>query len=386
MPRVDVTATLDPAAGIARDVRTIPPDGTDRPLWTVAVDVGIGDRRQDDAALDITWVGAAGLRRAGTAVRAAGESIERVALSIPGGLPGGEARRWAPRGASWGSDAESDAAASYRALTVTGTDRVLTRVPAAAVDYPPTDGLAGVDPGPSGTASGLGRAMALQSAAKESIERDAAMRAWYCPDRAHRLPTEAVMSASPEVRRMRDALSGVGVELFCFRLDAVADAQVVLALAVDHVRGVVGAGLGLEPLSAQAVVRAVQESVQIRTLLLDLKRVGDTAQALPPIEREIDRARFWSGPLAIPTIQDWISGTDPVDAAALRTGAQADWLALLDAYTVVDLTGRLPEPIRRLGWAVTRLFCPALQPLRMSEAISWNLCATGVDAHPHPFV
>ncbi|GAA3283366.1 YcaO-like family protein [Nesterenkonia halobia] len=386
MPHVDVTATLDPCAGIARDVQVIAPEGVDRPLWTVAVDVGIGDRRDDEAPLDITWVGAAGLRRAGTMVRAAGESIERVALSMEGDMLVDKAMPWAPRGASWASGAESDDAPSYHAVTLAEGVRAPTRVPASAVDYPPVGESSFVDPGPSGTAAGLGHAMALQSAAKETVERDAAMRAWYEPRRAHRIPARVWHGAAPEVQRVVDALGSEGVDVSCFTLDAAGDVQVLLALAIDHANGVVGAGLGLEPLASQSVVRAVQEALQIRTLLIDLRRYGDTAQVRFPIEREIDRARYWSGPEAVPTALQWVQQTDEFRGPSLRTGGVNDWVSLLDTYTFIDLTERLPEKIRELGWSVVRLFSPTLQPLRMSEALGWNLAQKIITIAPHPYI
>ncbi|KHK96352.1 hypothetical protein LK09_15285 [Microbacterium mangrovi] len=386
MLRIDVAATLARRTGVVREVRVIPPDGVERALWTVACDVGIGDRRCDDSPLDITWVGAAGLRRAGTMVRAAGESIERCALSIAGAGLGGGDLPWAPRGSSWAPDAESGTVHTYRALTVTGGAGRPTRVPAAAVDYPPFAESTNVDPGPSGTASGIGRAMALRSAAKETIERDAAMRAWYRPDRALRLPADFSRLAPPEVVRVVEWMREAGVEVRCFALDAAGDAPVVLALAVDHERGVVGAGLGLESLTSLSVVRAVQESLQIRTLLLDLTTVSRPARLSGPVEREIDRARYWSGPAAIPAALRWVEQTKSDARELPHKPAITDWTALLDTYTAVELTRRLPARARELGWSVVRLFCPSMQPLRMSEALAWNALAPVGSPTPHPFV
>jgi hypothetical protein len=76
----------------------------------------------------------------------------------------------------------------------------------------------------------------------------------------------------------------------------------------------------------------------------------------------------------------------------------------LESVAVVDLTPRLPQAIRDLGWHAVKALAPLHQPLRMSEmhAWSWNhdrllsperdwgvecaIPAGSVEACPHPFI
>ncbi|ROS76630.1 YcaO-like family protein [Cellulomonas sp. PhB143] len=377
-------ATLSPDMGIAREVRVFPPDGDGRPLWTVAVDIGMKDRRDDRAALDITWVGAAGARRAGTVVRAAGESVERAALLGTGALDPGDDLPWAPRGMSWPEDAEGGA--GYAATWIDGPTRRAVRVPATAVDYPPRGTGDDSDPGPSGTASGGGLAMATGNACKECIERDAAMRGWYRPESARRIDASNLAAAgAAEALRLVRKLSVAGVEFHLVALDARGGPDVVLALALDRESGVVGAGLGLEAHPGQAALRAVQEALQIRTLLLDLKGVGPCAAPALPIQREIDRAGYWASEAAVPAADEWLSHVGGY-AASRTDRSPSDWTRLVGRFAVVDLTPRLPAPARSLGWAVARVFAPELRPLRMSEAPRWNGADDATHDIPHPFV
>ncbi|MBO3663646.1 YcaO-like family protein [Microbacterium stercoris] len=384
---LDISATLDPATGIARAVRAFPPQSPDRPLWSVAVDIGMGERRDDQSALDITWVGAAGVRQGATFVRAAGEAVERWALLSRAPLPRADpSTPHAPAGMSWaGAPQQED---RYSGVFFDGVDRQEVGVPASAVDYPPLRDSELVDPGPSGTAAGMGFDRALQSACKETIERDAAMRGWSRPQTASRLestPLERILAG--ETARLLAPVAAAGVDLRVVRLPAVGGVDVLLALAIDRARSVVGAGLGLESLAQHALLRAVQEALQIRTLLLDLRRLEGTREVALPIRREIDRARFWAGASAVRAADDWLALVPEARDPAADVAPVRDWVALLPRRTVVDLTPRLPERARELNWAVVRVFCPDLRPLRMSEALAWNApVEPAAHTFPHPFV
>lgn len=68
--------------------------------------------------------------------------------------------------------------------------------------------------------------------------------------------------------------------------------------------------------------------------------------------------------------------------------AEPQWSRRVGPCLVVDLTPRLPEIVRDLGWAVAKVLPLELQPLRMSEEPTWNLLP-GVAVRtstPHPFV
>lgn len=398
---VDYLQTLNPANGLARSVRILRPDGSTNLLWTVAVDIGQERPDEADAGIDMSWVGAAGIRRAPTLARAAGEAVERSALMPGTKLPAGEGRPMAPRGASWGHISAAMNLPVYAGTRYTGDGAtVAVAVPAAAVDFPPLPGVTDLfDPGPSGTAAGVDLASATNSAAKEIIERSSAILGWAQPEGARRyaLRDEAFGRQALE---LGSAASAQGVELEVIRLEESHGHAVWMVVAIDGVQGVVGAGLGLERDPSAGVLRAVQESLQIRSLLINMKCFeGEKAVALP-VANEMDRARYWAADASVGRIRGWLAripraGGHTGLAETPNHGKNATWLDSLPEHTVVDLTPRLPPAIRDMGWRVVKIFCDKLQPLRMSDALEWNVLHRGsqsgpggqhANVLPHPFI
>ncbi|MCU1516072.1 MAG: hypothetical protein JWQ75_793 [Pseudarthrobacter sp.] len=401
---VDYLQTLNPENGLARSVRVLRPDGTNSLLWTVAVDIGQDRLDGPDAGIDMSWVGAAGIRRAPTFARAAGEAVERSAL-IPGeGLDSGCGLPAAPRGACWADISAEPGVKTYAATRYDrdGTESAVA-VPAGAVDFPPEPGgtLGLFDPGPSGTAAGIDLAMAARSAAKEIIERSAAMLAWDQPETARRYDLRG-NGFGAQVLDLTTAAAGQGVELELVRLPGTQGHAVWMAVALDAGRKVAGAGLGLEQDPSQGVLRAVQESLQIRSLLINLKDFEGEKPVAPPITSEMDRARYWAADASITLIREWLdripaaNEVPPHLGGSTQAGGQEQpgtWLECLPGYTMVDLTPRLPQAIRDMGWCAVKIFCDTLQPLRMSDALDWNvLDGAPTDkqhqrsARPHPFI
>ncbi|WP_284979925.1 YcaO-like family protein [Arthrobacter sp. fls2-241-R2A-200] len=414
---VDYLQTLNPALGLARSVRVLPPDGTNSLLWTVAVDIGQERPDESNAGIDMSWVGAAGVRRAPTFARATGEAVERRALIPHPGLPNGAGLPIAPRGVSWADISALPNVDVYAATRYDGDGRErAVAVPAAAVDFPraATPGAQDLfDPSPSGTAAGISRATAEQSAAKEIIERHAAMRGWDRPEAALRFElADAAFepisgaprprSAGPDARVLdvAKAAASQGVELELVLLDESHGHAVWMAVAIDTKHGVVGAGLGLEHDRFLGVLRAVQESLQIRSLLINLKDSEGERPMAPPITSEMARARYWAADASITAIRTWLdripraSHSLVSDAeASAADGQQGAWPDILAGYTLIDLTPRLPQAIREMGWCAVKIFCDTLQPLRMSEALEWNVLGAAAAGNglpgnplPHPFI
>lgn len=399
---VDYLKTLAPETGLARSVRILRPDGENSFLWTVAVDIGQERLDGPDAGIDMSWVGAAGLRRGPTLARAAGEAVERGAL-IPGvELESGAGLPPAPRGANWADTPSVPALKTYAAARCYpdgSPDRSTGRVgvPAGAVDFPAeADTSPGIfDPGPSGTASGIDLAMAANSAAKELIERSAAMLAWDRPETARRMG-HCSDEFGPHVRELATKARNRGVELELVQLEEPRGHAVWMAVAIDRRHQLVGAGLGLEKDPAQGVLRAVQESLQIRSLLISLKGYEGEVAVAPPITTEMARARYWAADQSVPRVREWLARVPQTGdgAAAQLTAHERDhpWLESLPAYTLVDLSPRLPAGIQEMGWRAVKIFCEALQPLRMSDALEWNVLGGPAASSgqrnplPHPFI
>lgn len=385
---VDYLGTLAASNGLVREVRVIPPDGDIDLLWTVAADLVRPKARlleaQRGAGMDMSWVGAAGLRRGPTYVRAAGEAVERASLMPSVALPSGDGLRVARSGSLWRDPWPTGP--TYRAVRFARGHTEAVAVPAAAVDFPPTSTgaqLDAFDPGPSGTAAWTDRAAAVGSAARELIERDAVMRAWYCPALARRIADPRPLGE--EFGRLAEKARQVGVALHL--VDAPGRRRgVLMCLAVDEARGVVGAGISLERTPAQTALKAVQEALQIRSLLIRLKA---TERPLPPelpITSERDRARFWCAPGAVDLAGRWLDMVPASDHEIVHTAQAAAWPDAVGEHVVVDLTARLPDPIRAMGWCAVKMFAPELQPLRMSEAHAWNVLEPQAFDAPHPFV
>lgn len=381
---LDYTLTLDPGLGVAREVRVLPPDRGAHALWTIAVDIGTSDLVGRADGMDMTWVGASGLLRSRTLPRAAGEAVERFALHPRGdALASGDGLPPAAGGAAWSPDA--DCSATYRGRRVGGGD---VAVPTVAVDYPPRPGVSadGFDPSPSGTAAGAGLEAATRSATRELVERDVALRAWWQPAYAHRFTPALDDDRDGSLRALLRAAAGI--DLVFVALTVPERPTAVLCLAVDDDAGVVGAGVSLEPSTHLMNVKAAQEALQIRALLIDLASTRTWARPAPPVRDEEDRARFWADPAACAEVRAWLAevrdGDPPRDRPAHALALSAD-------ATVVDLTPRLPAALRDMGWAVVKAFDPALQPLRMSDRPAWNVSPHvrddgGRRVLPHPLI
>src|SRR4051794_15678028 len=166
---LDVWSTLQPEAGLARQIFTSAPDGDLSPMWTIAVDIG----REDGAGFALDLVGGAGVRRGDAFVRAAGEAVERYALIPRTTLPDAEGAPEIERGILWRGEHAEGWYAGRRLV-----DGTTVRVPAPVVDYPLAEGDGRYDPTPSGAAAGSTYDAAVTAALRELVEREVSVVAW----------------------------------------------------------------------------------------------------------------------------------------------------------------------------------------------------------------
>jgi hypothetical protein len=160
-----------------------------------------------------------------------------------------------------------------------------------------------------------------------------------------------------------------------------------MAMIVDRTRGVASAGLALDRCDSKAAARALQEAIQVRTVLT-ARASGDRLDPPDVVEDDGDRARFWSSPAGVAAGDEWIRRVRPSSVPPSTPAGAIPWRDVVGVYTVVDLTPRLPTRIREMGWAVVKAFAPELQPLRMSDALPWSVLQD-VDVRattPHPFI
>ncbi|WNI16173.1 YcaO-like family protein [Actinacidiphila sp. ITFR-21] len=421
---IDVPATLDPAAGIARTAAVAPPEPPRELLWRTVVVLGTGPAglAQGSGALPTSdrVVGACGHSRADSLLRGAGEAVERAALHPGlGALPGARRARlpdaYARLVALADPDGADDPYTWYPAQRL--RDGTPAWVPAPLVDWPPRpdEGAERFDPGPSGAASGDGLPMALLHALLEVVERDAVMTAWQ---RGLDLPRIGLPQPGPrspralrEAVRLRAAAQAAGTRTVLARVPVgVPGVFCCAAIALDDDGRTAAVGCTASAVPARAVLGALQEALQVGSLLRGARRqraAGDDRWEPEPgatIRGEEDRIAFLLTSGAVDLVRDWTEGfTEAVPLPGYDDGAggQAfgpggpfgpgaqplgprDTAALTAADVVaalvkegadplaVDLTPRLPPKLRAMGWAAVKVVPVGCQGLRMSEEPAWS--------------
>ncbi|GAB3445844.1 hypothetical protein GCM10027570_16480 [Streptomonospora sediminis] len=395
---IDVARTLHPGAGIARAATLVPPGGT-CPLWQAMVEVEPGDHAAHELPLSARFCGAVGPTRADALLRGAGEAVERFALypaARPAAVRGRPDRLGAPAleyhrpdtalgpPESWGAELDW-----YPARRL--GDGTAAMVPAALVDSPCTaPEAARFDPGPSGAASGHGYEMALSAALFETIERDAVLTAWT---RGLRLPAfddpdKAAATQQGDEKQRQTALglwdraraAGLVPTLAAIPT-ALPGVYCFLAGLYDEPgAGPVSVGCKASPHPWSAVVGALREAWQVREVLLNSSAASGTSEprAGAPIVDEDDRIRHLASAAGKADARDWLAGfvpAEPLQAAAALVSAEDAVRAMVadgGDPLAVDLTPRLPERLRRMGWCVVKVVPAGYQQLRMDERPDWS--------------
>ncbi|MFE9631883.1 YcaO-like family protein [Streptomyces sp. NPDC006463] len=398
---IDFSATLVPENGLvsARAVR--PPRRPAEPLWQGLAELHrsrTGAPEQQDAALSPTVVGAYGISPSDTLTRAAGEAVERFALyPVPG-----EGR--VARLEQLGDEALDPTAAGVRLADPAGTGRTLRwypaqrldhgtplHVPAGLVDYParPED-AEGFDPSPSGAASGGSREAALRSGLLEVIERDAFLTAWF-----HRLPlrrldpdrflADAPRPAPPSLQRFRQALEAaraIGLSPVLARVPThVPGVVCTVGIVIDHEGGqslaAVGASASDDP--GTSAVKALQEALQIRSALRLVQETAPTADPSRRPRTDLERAQYFASAVGVRAVQRWMDSFVPLGDAEAETPGTTTVQALVEALrrqdvdpVAVDLTHRLPDRIKAMGWCAVKVIPVGMQALRMDDSLDFT--------------
>jgi len=405
MAVLDMVTTLRPEHGIARAVSVVPPDPPDHLLWTVAVDIGGLEASKVRGLLATDFplhlVGACGPSRRDALVRGCGEAVERFALLNVGGadaVAGTAADIGETALHCWddglGAPGAADACLRWyegRRLRTGG----VVQVPAPLVDYPPTDENAArlFDPSPSGAASGQGYSHALRNALLEIVERDAVMSAWGSQAALPRVDADQALAVLPdsaaarEFARLVASARAIGLDLMLARIPtAVAGVSCVLCGVVDRSGSpLAAAGCRISPAAADGLAGALREALQVRSVLLGVRRQY-AGQPMPPeVRGDLDRARFWAAAPACAAFESWsaswpVAEIEPDAAGARPEPPEPDVLVAALAAdgadpVAVDLTHRLPEPLRDMGWAAAKVIAPGYQPLLIDERNTFVWCA-----------
>lgn len=402
---IDYISCLDPSRGLVKSWSFVRPDSAGSPLWGVGIRLG-GDRNYRDSAGEahpFSSVGAYGLRRADTVMRAVGEAVERAALfPHPDDPTSLRARREEIAepvlvASEFGASSPDHLSTWYQARALRDDSSVW--VDSSLVDYPSKAPLR-VDPSPSGAASGIGWDHAVRSALREVVERDAAMRGWYGAG-AERWELASLLKAAETVDAhdaihligmARDRSDTLSVVMMPSAVDAI---TAVVAVSRTGTRTAVGAGASED--AWRAIAGAVQESLQISMLLEspDLAKVPLREDGL--VVNDVERARYWTSPIAAQGMSEWLDSLPvrtrvPESVEALTAHGLAErMMAVGGSPLVVNLTGRLPVSFRNDGWCAVRAIVPGFVPLRMREEgehgwISGRLAPPQGVRLPHPLI
>ncbi len=367
---------------------------------------GLAVRGRTEEDYPVHTVGAYGVSRTDTMSRAAGEAVERFAL-----FPrehGPEART--ATAAELGEHAfdfaryrlGDPAAAGERLRWYRGrwldTGQPVW-LPAGLVDYPVAEEW--FDPTPSGAAAGPSEEFALRAAMLELIERDAVGIAWAAELTLQEYDVEAELAlARPgadwrHLARLHRWALNHGLRPRLLRVPGPPGLHCVLAAVLDGPSlGAVGAKAHPDP--GRALLVALQESLQIRDALRKL-RAGWGGGVPEVVRDDLDRARLWlTEPAAaelarrlrdLPPVPPGAPAPEPVDllSTVVRDGGRP---------AVVDLTGRLPEAHRVMGWHAVKVVVAGYQALRMDERceFTWQrerLVRAGArtpNPFPHPLI
>lgn len=330
----DFRVVLDPASGLVDQVHVRPPVPGFRILWSIGATLGPAPQEE---SFRIDLAGACGPRRNETLVRAAGEIVER----------------WA----------------------VTAQEHL-----GPAPTYP--------DSGPSGAAAGPSPTFCHHRGLGELIERDAAMRGWYTCEGIVELDSAALLPELGDLRQPVESCCEQGAQLIMLSLPSrCRDLEVIMGVLVHPEPGIVACGLGCASTRRQASQTAVREACQIHDLYTEMQQAQGRPDTPTAIRDDRDRAWWWGSPPNEAALRHWLT------LVRERSGSGCElevlsWDELLESSSFVDISDLLPEPVRRTGWCAGRTESPDLVPLVMDETAAPARALTGSAPHnlPHPII
>lgn len=384
----DLVSLLHPSAGLVASHAFEAPSAATTGTWRVTIRLACAHDEETEGTRPCV-TGAAAPTRSEALLRALGESVERIALHPLPGQP--IAARDIPDRAFPGSTPGLSLSALdptsptrwYPARVVRSDREVL--VPSGLVDYPGSGPQPGFDPGPSGCAAGFGYDAALRSALLETIERDAVLVSW-ARQLTMRQVDLATLTPGPATTEVA-ALLRLGEEAGLSPLVGEVPTSVPgVRCVVGGFRDVTSVGPAIcvgakagEDLST-CVKGAFSESLQLRQHLVATR--VDRAGLEPPtaISGDDDRLAFLASDRGVDALERWFADPEPPAGPTSGQRLTADDLlrrAMGDGLDplVLDLTDRLPDAARAMGWAVVKVVPAGYQPLRVDErtTFGWNL-------------
>jgi hypothetical protein len=136
-----------------------------------------------------------------------------------------------------------------------------------------------------------------------------------------------------------------------------------------------GMKLGDDP--AHGVLAAVYEAFQLRAALASRPQGPSTRSCKAPAGDEA-RADFLTTAAGQAAMQEWFlcwqqACREPSPARKLTLAARVAAIVADGGRPVAtELTDRLPQPIRKMGWRVAKAVIPGFQPLRIDDCLEWT--------------
>ncbi|MGO4453410.1 YcaO-like family protein [Arthrobacter sp. RAF14] len=248
----------------------------------------------------------------------------------------------------------------------------------SGLDYSSTTGL---EPSPSGSASGLSLEDAACSALMELIERDAVMVAWARQLVLDELSLDSDTWGSPQLTFMTGFLNQLERTVRIGRCrTGVPGVDVYLAATFSEGDRLCGFGAKASTTPSEGVLGALFEACQLYDVLGLARTWTDIAVVEKPRNDE-ERARYWSLPHASTLLQGWFDTFNTVEGSSqAEERLMSQDLARFmcddgaESVFVADLTGRLPNGAREIGWHAVKAFASGYQQLRLDERRhdTWN--------------
>lgn len=377
--------TLSPDVGIARTHALLPRVPGVMPLCRMAIELQLPDSSSTEQRLDL--VGAYDLSQNRAIQRGVGEAIERFALLPQRPSLDRPTGRMRDHLASRHVDSDPQHGTSVALIHFAGELHPSQAIDSAVIDYHSSQRAAGeslLESTPSGAASGLSWEAACVSAMMEVIERDTVMTAW-----ARQLILDALVPGTPssggwltpQLTFTVKCLEQMGRSVRFARCRTGVDGvDVYIAMVVSGNELQCGFGAKASTSPAAGVLGSLYEAIQ----LFDVLDLAQSWTEVPVVEQprnDEERARYWSFPHAAAVLRSWFDTFQPISEVLTEsepTGAsELARLMATDAggsISVANLTQRLPEPARRIGWHAVKAIASNYQLLRINETRqdTWN--------------
>lgn len=400
LPAPDPIRTLAPEMGLTLRWFNFPPYHDEPKLWHLsaslsAAEVGVAIDSNDGDSGEVAGGSSLELERA--LAKLAGEAVERYATSRDVSSKPQKLQSWRglseaglktldPVEIAIADEGRKEHRRDEQVIWVQGFDLRFQEtifVPAQLVFVPhifADDEAVWRAPISTGAAAHSTIEGALYAGLCEVIERDAFQVAWLRQLKLSRLDPPRGFT---DTHRLLESLieAGKRYHLRCemYRLPCSLPLTICMAVIWDDTgvgpRCAVAAKCS--PSDVVACLGALEEAYQMRSWLRRLLDTSGASSRSGQLNTLMDRAKHWLTPEAAEVLATWTQQATPATSEE-KASLNSTFVLTLDnliktvvqdggSLYAVDLTAKLPNCIRQLGWRVTKVVVPQFQPLNLTE-------------------